>query len=364
MPPEPKRPIEKLLEASAQARRAEFGAETEMPNPMRARLHDEIARANRPGEAAPARSWLQRFWPIVSLGTALAALLLVAYTVEIGRRSEPAGNNLALQSPTVRGTEPSALLKSLDAPAQNAAIASAGAIGGRLAENDQAPEIADASEGLESDGAAGKDTRDQFASRLDGVTQSPTAPIAGVVTAAPASAAAANLSAPGENSPRQFSQANRGQTLRNNSQANKKAPILETFRFEQNGSNVRVVDADGSTYLGNFEPVSRAASSASRMLKQTQAAAAPAPERAKSERVVSDAARPNEQYFRAAGFNATLQKRVVFEGNYIPLPADKKATAAQAEVAAGEAQTPARIIGNARVAGEPPLEVDAATVER
>ena len=42
MPLEPKKPIDELLEASAKARRAAFGADPKMPNPMRAQLHHEI----------------------------------------------------------------------------------------------------------------------------------------------------------------------------------------------------------------------------------------------------------------------------------------------------------------------------------
>ena len=37
--------MEQMLEALAKARRAEFGDDAKMPNPMRARLHEEIARA-------------------------------------------------------------------------------------------------------------------------------------------------------------------------------------------------------------------------------------------------------------------------------------------------------------------------------
>ena len=44
MASEPKKPIEQMLEALAKARRAEFGDDAEMPNPMRARLHEEIVR--------------------------------------------------------------------------------------------------------------------------------------------------------------------------------------------------------------------------------------------------------------------------------------------------------------------------------
>ncbi len=49
---EPKKPIEDLLEATAKARRAQFGADPTMPNPMRAQLHHEIARMARGDELA------------------------------------------------------------------------------------------------------------------------------------------------------------------------------------------------------------------------------------------------------------------------------------------------------------------------
>ena len=44
MASEPKKPIEQMLEALAKARRAQFGEDPKMPNPMRTRLHEEIAR--------------------------------------------------------------------------------------------------------------------------------------------------------------------------------------------------------------------------------------------------------------------------------------------------------------------------------
>jgi len=63
MASEPKKPIEQMLEALAKARRAQFGDDPKMPNPMRARLHEEIARAGakEKGESQP--SWLTMFWP-------------------------------------------------------------------------------------------------------------------------------------------------------------------------------------------------------------------------------------------------------------------------------------------------------------
>ena len=79
MASEPKKPVEQMLEALAKARRAEFGDDPKMPNPMRARLHDEIAKAGaaeqEKGESRP--SWLTMFWPRVTVAAALATLIVL-----------------------------------------------------------------------------------------------------------------------------------------------------------------------------------------------------------------------------------------------------------------------------------------------
>src|SRR6476620_4691125 len=78
MPPEPRKPIEELLEASARARRAEFGADPKIPNPMRARLHDEIARMAREDEPQTPSRWMGMWWPRIAIGAAMAALVIGA----------------------------------------------------------------------------------------------------------------------------------------------------------------------------------------------------------------------------------------------------------------------------------------------
>jgi hypothetical protein len=79
MASEPNRPIEQMLEALAKARRAEFGDDPKMPNPMRARLHEEIARAGTAeGERVESRRpWLTMFWPRVTVAAALATLIVL-----------------------------------------------------------------------------------------------------------------------------------------------------------------------------------------------------------------------------------------------------------------------------------------------
>ena len=79
MPSEPKKPIEQMLEALAKTRRAQFGDDPKMPNPMRARLHEEIARAGAAEdenvESRP--SWITMFWPRVTVAAALATLIVL-----------------------------------------------------------------------------------------------------------------------------------------------------------------------------------------------------------------------------------------------------------------------------------------------
>ncbi|PYL24682.1 MAG: hypothetical protein DMF44_04325, partial [Verrucomicrobia bacterium] len=79
MSSEPKKPVEQMLEALAKARRAEFGDKPKMPNPMRARLHEEIARVGATEEenVESRPSWVTMFWPRVTVAAALATLLVL-----------------------------------------------------------------------------------------------------------------------------------------------------------------------------------------------------------------------------------------------------------------------------------------------
>src|SRR5262245_47926997 len=77
MASEPKKPIEQMLEALAKARRAQFGDEPKMPNPMRARLHEEIARTGAKEERESRASWLTMFWPRVTVAAVLATLIVL-----------------------------------------------------------------------------------------------------------------------------------------------------------------------------------------------------------------------------------------------------------------------------------------------
>src|SRR5215213_11419199 len=78
MQPDPDKSIEEMLQASAKARREAFGQDAKMPNPMRARLHEEIARQGSEKQPDAGYSWLALFWPRVAVSAVLATLLVVA----------------------------------------------------------------------------------------------------------------------------------------------------------------------------------------------------------------------------------------------------------------------------------------------
>jgi hypothetical protein len=90
------------------------------------------------------------------------------------------------------------------------------------------------------------------------------------------------------------------------------APVLASFRLEQNGNDLRVVDADGSVYTGVMqmarEEIPAATFSAPPKIKPS----APPPVKA------STPSAAQNYYFTVAGTNRNLNQNVVFSGNLIP----------------------------------------------
>ena len=379
MPPEPKRPIEELLEASARARRAEFGPEAKMPNPTRVRLHEEIARRATVEDASERRgSWLAAFWPKLSLATAVAAVLItgIVFWSRERNRSGEADMRVAMQAPAAAPEDPAAALRSLDAPAAEAlakgeskALAAEPAFteADRFADaaTASAPEVASAPMIAES---RREETTGEVASAAPAAAApaaAPTIVARSFVQQAPQSVAATG------NVQQRFSQDVPGRA-RAAAKRKQDASILNTFDIQQEGERIRVVDEDGSTYTGKLEAgTEERAKVAARRAPAVGGVAAPesgavgqAPSHPKSTSPPTPTvAESNEFRFRAEGFNTRLQKQVVFEGNYIASPAEEE-TPQQQRQTKDQRQAPARVIGRANVAGEPPIEVDAIAVSR
>ena len=98
------------------------------------------------------------------------------------------------------------------------------------------------------------------------------------------------------------------------------APVLANFQVQQNGSAIRVVDADGSVYDGSLLPESAVA-------QNTPAPAATPPpivtapaqpiERAKAIASREESQMAQNNFFRVSGMNQTLKQNVVFTGNLL-----------------------------------------------
>ena len=351
MPSEPKKPIEQMLEALAKARRAEFGDDAKMPNPMRARLHEEIARAGAAeDEKVELRgSWLTMFWPRVTVAAALATLIVLVPAIWWNRTHPLAeSGDLALRDRTAGaadGVNPAV-------PAENTfekvPAASTTKPTVNFADNNQIkiePDKAIAAAKIQAAPAAAP------AAGADSKAKSDT--MAGVAPPVGQPSSPDSLG-----SQQQFSQQSAVQSFRNNAQVNRSANVLNTFQVQQQGSEIRVLDADGSTYTGKIEQLANNAELDSRVTARPDAAK-------QTRRYAAKAARENESaapqsYFRATGYNVSLKKTLVFEGNYAAPPAQQPATATANDRERSEQNRDrARIVGTVRVNGEAAVEVDA-----
>jgi hypothetical protein len=157
----------------------------------------------------------------------------------------------------------------------------------------------------------------------------------------------------------QFSQQSAVQSFRNNAQASQTASVLNTFQVEQEGSEIRVLDADGSTYTGKIEQSAKSGELDSDVTVRRDAAKQTRSYAAKAARE-NESATPAQSYFRATGYNVSLKKTLVFEGNYAAPPAQQPATVtAKDRERSEQSRAQARIVGTVRVNGGAPLEVDA-----
>jgi hypothetical protein len=363
MPLEPKKPIDELLEASAKARRAAFGADPKMPNPMRTQLHHEISRLARKDECESRWRAFGISWPRLMTATALALILVSASAIWWWREHHSAGGEtmkLAMQQAMSPANEPAAPEKVFE---QGAAAAGARS-GEGFAENKTGavqsasqPKVADTLNKLapptKDSINAGEKTAGSLPSDI---------PIAAKETnqSAPAAASLAQ-NRQTTNFRQQFSKNASDQALR--SKPKQTLNILNEFQVEQTDHEIRVVDGDGSTYSGRLEPLAK--NDARSIFNQKRNYAAPS-SRAPAGFDDKAQAANAEFYFRATGYNSSLKKRVVFEGNYIASSSaeQKKAAEPKAEAEERGEQTRARITGTARIPGESPLQIDAIAVAK
>jgi hypothetical protein len=356
-----------------------------MPNPMRARLHEEIARVgtaedeNR--ESRP--SWVTMFWPRMTVAAALATLLVLVPAIW-WNQSHPGAEpgHLALRDRNAAAAD--ALNSAV--PAKDTLSYAQGVSATEptvnLAGNSQVKvepaatpssetEVSKSSTHIWEDRAATelpvqstKEFDKEIASAK--IQAAPAAaPPAGAESKAKSdtiSAAAppiAQQSSAGSLAPtQQFSQQSAFQSFRNNAQVSGGANVLNKFQVQQEGNEIRVLDADGSTYTGKIEQSAKGAELDSRITARRDVAKQTLRYAAKS--VSENKSAVPESYFRATGYNVSLKKTLVFEGNYeAPPPQQPMKATSNDRQRAEQSSDRARIVGTVRVNGEAPVEVDA-----
>src|SRR5262249_46044231 len=140
-------------------------------------------------------------------------------------------------------------------------------------------------------------------------------------------------------------------------QVSRSANVLNMFQVQQEGSEIRVLDADGSTYTGKIEQSTKSAELDSRVTARQYAAKQTRRDAAQAGQ--SESAAP-QSYFRAPGYNGSLKRALVFEGNYTAPSQQQPASATSNDRERAESSRDrARIVGTVRVNGEAPVEVDA-----
>jgi len=361
---EPKKPIEDLLEATAKARRAQFGTDPTMPNPMRAQLHHEIARMARGDEPQQSGHWFRILRPRLAFTTAFALILVSISTLWWWHEHQTSSGEtmkLAMQKPAREAPPPEKVFEQGAAAAagpatptfaDNNAAASRPAEAtkdadalGRFPEATIAPSTAPMSDGL----VVGGNKTDQPLLADKSLAAKEAKP------ATPANGSLAT-SRQMTNFRQQFSKDTANQEFR--SKLKQTAHILNNFQVEKSDHEIRLVDADGSTYSGKLEPLAQ--NDARSVYNQKKNAPFSQGPRAFDEAHSANA----EYYFRATGYNASLKKSLVFEGNYVaPLGvAQKKVAKEKTEPEERDEEASARITGVAKVHGESPVQIDAVAV--
>jgi hypothetical protein len=159
--------------------------------------------------------------------------------------------------------------------------------------------------------------------------------------------------------------------------------VLSSFQLEQNGRQIRVVDADGSIYDGAIEQPPTEEAARRGIAVQTAATDLKkniGPEAKRIESIAaataSEAASTQNVFFRVAGTNRTLNQLVVFEGNFLArkdqaneLVAGAKLKTNQSPAAARQSlsqkgqQVPGSLIqGQAMIGPSNRIEINAAPV--
>ena len=309
-----------MLRDAARRRHAAFDAAgpdaATMPGPTRARLHAELAKrfddADVPATTLSLGGWVRRWW-LAFVGAAAGVAVAVALFVVADQRQRATAPSPGRAMTSAR-SDPAPLGQAPALPPPPAAPEAAA-----TATNDQAIAAAPTAPAAKTEDApAGSALGVPGPTRVQTFTQTPLA-LANVVrqNPVPARRAAAATPAPAPADTRRQEAATPPPSA--SSSASPPTPLRGDFRFEQRGESVRVVDADGSVYVGQVEPTA-----AAKPFPGSSPANQPGSPLANAPSSAAEAApkQSEENFrFRATGDNRTLRKPVVFEGEYSSAPA-------------------------------------------
>ena len=361
---EPERPIEQLLRQTAHRRQAQAGERFELHPADRRALQDEVARqyAAPPARTAGWPAWLP-LWPRLVWAVGLLAVLGIIVWGILPNRS-PQEADLTLAQAPLR--EPERLAPPPTVPPPSSV--DSGPPAAMLAKSRETPERAAAKPSqadelhpplatpeVTSESPKSAAPAEAYFARREGeaLAAAPPTPLPrrssyadalatdarsmGKAAALPPPSPAPTASVPEKSVAPSFGVALKPQTqpaktiwVRPKAEADPKAAgrtaadslaILSSFSVEQSGNEIRVVDHDGSVYVGSLsEPATGPvlADAISRDKRLGAAEASPAPGARRGSTGYAPAQTPESVWhFRVAGTNLTLKQSVVFSWNFV-----------------------------------------------
>ena len=168
--------------------------------------------------------------------------------------------------------------------------------------------------------------------------------------------------------PQRFAQVTTGQKAKAalSGKATPAHPVLASFQVEQSGSELRIVDGDGSVYSGYvrlLDTTRRVRAIGLDAPAATEAARSPkdADEAKPAARLDADLLLPQTYFFRVTGTNRSLHQKVVFTGSLLPAAGANKAGLAGTNLGvvnnleglpSSSAQPPSVPLVNTRISGK------------
>jgi hypothetical protein len=312
---EPERPIEKTLRACAKTRGEEAGPPLELHPATRRLLQAEVARkyGSRPPEAGRVLSVFAWLRPRLAWCVGLAMIAAVSAWLFLPLRTKEQKKVLLASNETAP-----AAASGTTAPAESSIPATPPPVA-------EAPGALSYSDGRDNEQKNALLANDESTlAPLRGAKKKAEQPKTLIEEELHSSAVPLSSSlAPPPYSTQSF--ARTGPALEPDGSADKAATtasVLNSFKVEQSGAELRIIDGDGSIYVGSVQladpgnPAQTPAPQASSAFRQSEAKASQKPGSVATRKLAAGPVMKNYP-FRVAGTNVSLHQKVVFAGNLV-----------------------------------------------